>query len=95
MGKRAGQKSDAGRKCADYAVLADSVGDSAEDVYAPSLDELGGDWRTHTKGLGQVLYLERYLAKVSLRSTPAVQDRFRVSFEALPADVCGNWNFDR
>ncbi len=55
LGKRAGQETDAGRKCADYKVLADSVGDSAEDVYAPSLDELGGDCGTHTEGLGQVL----------------------------------------
>ena len=42
-------------RCADYPVLADSDGDPAEDVYAASLDELGGDCGTHPEGLGQVL----------------------------------------
>jgi len=41
LGEGAGEGPDAGGRCADYAILADSHGHSTEDVYAASFDELG------------------------------------------------------
>ncbi len=41
LGKRAGEQPDAGGRCADYSLLADSAGCSPQDVYAASFDELG------------------------------------------------------
>jgi radical SAM superfamily enzyme YgiQ (UPF0313 family) len=41
--------------CADYAVLADSDGGAAEDVYAASDDEFGRDQGADAEGLGPVL----------------------------------------
>ncbi len=50
--KEQSRASDAGGRCADYALLADSRRDSPEDVYAAPHHEFGRDSRAHTEGLG-------------------------------------------
>src|SRR5208283_4441895 len=54
-------------------------------------DEIG----ERTQKVWDTFYTWSDLATVCLRSTVTVQDRFCVPFEALPADVCGDRNFDR
>ena len=94
MGEGAGEGSDAGGGCADYAVLDDSDGGEAEDVYAAPVDELGRDQGADAEGVGPVLRYSRYLAAVGLHADAAGAGGVCAAVEAVPADVCGDGDLD-
>jgi radical SAM superfamily enzyme YgiQ (UPF0313 family) len=94
MGKGASHESNGGGRCADYTVLADSTGCSSQDVYSPPFDEFRRDSSADTKGLGQLLSLGSHLEEVGLYAESAREACFYLSFQALPADVCGHGHLD-